>query len=72
MFPRPRDTGARTFFARIRLARRITFTGLEQRCGLSRRQVSKLERGDCDSLQVGTLKRVAEYLGIPDKWDKLA
>ncbi len=68
----PRDTGSGTFFARRRLARRLTYDQLVRRCRLSRGQVAKLERGDCDSLQVGTLKRVAAFLGVPTKWDKLA
>ena len=70
--PTPLRPPSGTFFARRRLARHLTFAQLVRRCRLSRGQVAKLERGDCDSLQVGTLKRVAAFLGVPTKWDKLA
>ena len=49
----------------IRLAKGMTQEQLEKRCGIKREYLSKLETGGLPNTTIGTLKKVADSLGVP-------
>jgi DNA-binding XRE family transcriptional regulator len=47
----------------VREAAGLTQAQLAERIGVGQRQISKIERGDLDSVRVGTVRRYIEALG---------